>query len=526
MSMYGKPIYGTVTDANPIVETTHGKVRGEGRDGVAVFRGIPYGADCGGARRWLPPLPAENWDGIRDCTGGSHIAIQTINMIPSTSPAGMYFCGGKPERVKFEEQTQSEDCLVLHVLTPGLDDKKRPVLVYTHGGGFASGSGALVLGGDELAKEEDLVLVGVNHRLNVFGYLYLGAFDQKYAESGTAGMLDLVLALEWVRDNIEAFGGDPEKVTIMGESGGGMKVSTLMAMERARGLFRHAIVESGSAPVGTLSTEDAAKTAALLLEKLGIEQSELYKLETIPAREIFDAAMSIPECRGALGLRPVGDQINLPFNESGTFQAPEISKHLPLLIGASEDELAVTMGMMNGEMTWDELRDKLLEPIVDLGDTKTQICRADNVDSVIEAFKNANKKGDSALHTFIKIASLTNFLGKGAFYQAMAKAEQGAPVFHYLITYDAPYPLRSGQHYSWHTADLALQMRMVYYPECEYMSKTMAHAWAAFVRTGNPSTEELEWPAFTVENRQVMVLDEPWHIETDPLKEIRAAIEN
>ena len=334
MSKYGKPIYGTVTELNPVVTTRHGLVLGESRDGVAIFRGIPYGANCGGARRWLPPLPAENWDGIRDCTKDINIAVQLTNTIPATSPAGMYFCGGKPERIRFEDQTQSEDCLVLNVLTPGIDHKKRPVLVYIHGGGYASGSGSLVLGADELAKEEDLVLVGVNHRLNVFGYLYLGAFNEKYAESGTAGMLDLVLALEWVRDNIERFGGDPDKVTIMGESGGGMKVSTLMAMEKAQGLFRHAIVESGSAPVGTISKEKAAEVARLVLEKLGLKPSELDKVTEIPARAIYDAAMSISEVQGALGFAPVGDGINLPFNTSETFDAPEISKDIPLLVGA------------------------------------------------------------------------------------------------------------------------------------------------------------------------------------------------
>jgi len=209
------------------------------------------------------------------------------------------------------------------------------------------------------------VLVGVNHRLNVFGYLYLGAFDQKYADSGNAGMLDLVLALEWVRDNIEAFGGDPDKVTIMGESGGGMKVSTLLAMEKAKGLFRHAIVESGSAPVGSLSTKQAAQVASLILDKLGIKPTELDKLETIPAREIFDAAMSISECNDALGLRPVGDGINLPFNATGVYKAPVISKNIPLLVGAAEDEIAFSAMRME-DFTWDELRDKLLEPIVDL----------------------------------------------------------------------------------------------------------------------------------------------------------------
>ena len=236
-----------VKEKNPIVATTHGRVLGENRNGVAVFRGIPYGADCGKKRRFLPPLPAENWEEIRDCTHNGHIAMQyggSISAVP-------YWNGGHPEKFKLEEEVQGEDCLVLNVLTPGIDAEKRPVLVYIHGGGFLNGSGSLVLGADDLVREQDLVLVGVNHRLTIFGYLYLGHLDAAYASSGMAGILDLLLALEWVRDNIAAFGGDPDRVTIMGESGGAMKVSNLLDIPQARGLFRSTVIESGSCPTGT-----------------------------------------------------------------------------------------------------------------------------------------------------------------------------------------------------------------------------------------------------------------------------------
>ena len=174
--------------------TRLGQVRGEGREGVAVFRGIPYGADCGGARRFLPPLPAQPWQGVRDCTRNGPYAVQFGVSISGSEGFGPYFSGGHPERFGVAEERQGEDCLVLNVVTPGLTGK-RPVVVYLHGGGFASGSGTLVLGADAWAREEDLVVVGVNHRLNVFGYLYLGGLDDRYAESGMAGMLDLVLAL-------------------------------------------------------------------------------------------------------------------------------------------------------------------------------------------------------------------------------------------------------------------------------------------------------------------------------------------
>ena len=195
MSTYGKPIYGTVDTPDPIVTATTGKVRGEKRGGVAIFRGIPYGDDCGGTRRFLPPMPAKNWEGVRDCTKNGPIAVQFGESISGSELFGPYFSGGKKELFGSADEKQSEDCLVLNVLTPGIDDKRRPVLVYMHGGGFATGSGTLVLGADNFCREEDIVVVGVNHRLNVFGYLHLGAFDRKYAEAGMAGMLDLVLAL-------------------------------------------------------------------------------------------------------------------------------------------------------------------------------------------------------------------------------------------------------------------------------------------------------------------------------------------
>lgn len=286
MKKYGEAVWGNVEEQHPVVRTSHGKVMGENRDGVGIFRGIPYGGDCGGRNRFLPPVPAKDWEGVRDCTKNGYYAVQNGTSISGSQGFGPYFSGGHPELFGVAEEEQNENCLVLNVLTPGLDAEKRPVVVYIHGGGFATGSGTLVIGADKWVREEDIVLVGINHRLNVFGYLYLGAFDKKYADSGMAGMLDLVLALEWVRDNIGSFGGDPSKVTIMGESGGSMKVSTLMAMEKAKGLFRAAICESGSAPVGCLSKEEAAKTAESVLKKLHIKDEEWKKNSGCSGRRI------------------------------------------------------------------------------------------------------------------------------------------------------------------------------------------------------------------------------------------------
>jgi para-nitrobenzyl esterase len=509
-------------NSNPVVMTTHGKVKGEDRNGVAIFRGIPYGGSCNGERRFLPPVPAENWEGVRDCTKNGFYAVQYGTSISGSEWLGPYFNGGKPELFGVEDEQQDENCLVLNVLTPGIDDSKRAVLVYIHGGGFASGSGTLVLGGNIMAQDEDIVLVGINHRLNIFGYMYLGELDSKYAESGMAGMLDLVLALEWVRDNISHFGGDPEKVTIMGESGGGMKVSTLLAMNKAKGLFRHAIVESGSSPVGTTSMHEAAKVTESVLEQLGISRNNFLELLTLPAEKLLEVTREM----GLSGFEPVADEINLEYNAHGKYIASEISKDIPLLIGASEDEAAVFSPPEAFQITWDSLPGTILKSAGQrMGAPKS--INADNIEKIIEVFKKEDKKGDTAEHIYMKIISLSSFLGGEAHYQAVAKAEQGgAPVYYYMIAFDSPHPTFPDGRYSWHTADLPLKFRIVLHPECEDMSIMMSKMWANFVKSGNPSIEGYEWPVFTASGKQVMVFDDITRVETDPYRNIREALES
>jgi len=224
--------------ASPVAETVYGRVRGASVRGVHVFRGIPYGGPTEGAGRFMPPSKPAKWAGVRDATVTGPRCTQGEGNIFLHPIIGEYFGGGRADRVELARQTDSENCLVLNILTTGLRGK-RPVMVYLHGGGLASGSGLLTLYGDGLPREQDVVVVGVNHRLNVFGYTYLGGLSPKYA-TGNAGQLDLIAALEWVRDNIAQFGGDPAKVMIFGESGGGAKVSALLAMSAAKGLFHRA----------------------------------------------------------------------------------------------------------------------------------------------------------------------------------------------------------------------------------------------------------------------------------------------
>src|SRR4051812_34873152 len=230
-----RPALAVTTERSPIAETRQGRVQGASVRGVHMFRGIPYGGATESTGRFLPPSKPAKWAGVRDATLTGPRCVQGPENIFTHPIIGEYFAGGRPDRLELAKQTDSENCLVLNVLTPGLRGK-RPVMVYIHGGGFTSGSSALTLFSDGLVREQDVVLVGVNHRLNVFGYTYLGGLSSKYA-TGNVGQLDLVAALEWVRQNIAQFGGDPSKVMIFGESGGGAKVSALMAMPAAKGLF-------------------------------------------------------------------------------------------------------------------------------------------------------------------------------------------------------------------------------------------------------------------------------------------------
>ncbi|MCR1842831.1 carboxylesterase/lipase family protein [Murimonas intestini] len=505
---------------SPVAETDCGKVKGEIREGISIFRGIPYGDDCTGSRRFQAPRPAVNWEGVRDCTRNGFYAPQFGCSISGSRELGEYFSGGHPEKFGVAGEEQNENCLVLNVVTPGCDDKRRPVVVYIHGGGFSTGSGTLVLGADRWVREEDLVIVGVNHRLNLFGYLYLGELDPKYADSGAAGMLDLILALKWVQKNIGNFGGDPERVTIMGESGGGAKVSTLLAMKEAGDLFRAAIVESGSMPVGCRSREEGTLQALKLLEKLGIPGDRPGLLEDKTTEELL-WAMKESGNMGAMEFQPVADGIHIEAGQGYT--APEGAENIPLLVGASEDELAIFLEPeLLENMTWENMDKSLAE--ITIEEPLYQINRED-WGRIISRFRELDKDQSSPAHLFAKICSQASMLGGGAYYQAMKKAGQKAAVYSYIVSCDSPHPGIEGQRYSWHTADLPLQMRIVLYPDSEELSRKMAHAWAAFIRDGVPSAEGLEWKPFTQEEKWTMVIGEQWKMEKDPLREMRMCLE-
>lgn len=490
-------------------ETQYGKVRGRSSRGIHIFRGIPYGGPTEGAGRFLPPSKPQKWSGVRDATVTGARCVQAPGVIFLNPVIGEYFGGGRADRVELAQQQDSENCLVLNVLTPALRGK-RPVMVYIHGGGFTGGSSLLTLYADQFPREQDLVLVGINHRLNVFGYTYLGGLSEKYSV-GNAGQLDLIAALEWVRDNIAQFGGDPSNVTIFGESGGGAKISTLLAMPAAKGLFHKAAVQSGS--LLRVSTPDAATSRAkTLLTRLGLSETQLDELQRIPADKLFAAASG----KGPnLAAGPVVDGRSVP-HQTWEPEAPEISAHIPMIIGSCKDE-----------STLFSRQDETLFHLDDAG-LRDRVIKAgipeDAVDPLLRGYRTNHPK-DTPTDLYFRMAT-----DRGVRWNALRQAEKKiaqrkGSVYMYHFIWDTP--LDNGRIKAFHTADLPLTMRLVRYPESLQLSKQLSGAWAAFARTGNPSQKDLPWPAFTSAERATMIFDgKRSGSVNDPDREERLLLQN
>lgn len=483
--------------ASAPVETSGGRVRGYTVGGVQIFRGIPYAGPAEGAGRFLPPAPAPKWAGVFDATRTGPRCVQGPGNIFLSPVIGEYFAGGRADRVELAQQQDSENCLVLNVLTPSMRGK-RPVMVYIHGGGFTGGSSALTLFADAFPRENGVVLVGVNHRINVFGYLYLGEWSERYADSGNVGQLDLVAALEWVRANISRFGGDPGNITVFGESGGGAKISALLAMPRARGLFHKAIVESGS-QLRVSTRDEAAGVARAVLGKLGLKENQVDELQRLPAAKLL-AASSI---RG-----PVVDGRSIPRQTWDPGAPPEASA-IPMLIGTCKDE-----------STLFSLRDEELFQLDSSGLRRRAIehgISEANVDRLLAAYRKAHPS-DTPSGLYFRLSS-----DRGARWNALRQAERkiaqnAGSVFMYYFAWDTP--LADGKIRAFHTAELPLAMRLVRFPESDGLSKKIARAWASFARTGNPG-----WSAYSLASRRTMIFNAPEsEVADDPDAEIRTML--
>lgn len=507
------------------VEIADGKLKGGTSRGALSFKGIPYGGSVSGANRFKEAPPVQPWTGVRDATNLGAPSLQ------------------KPKSTYGEnEPAYAEDCLFLNVWTPAVDGKKRPVMVYCHGGGYSSGSaGSTAQDGSRLAATYDVVVVASNHRLGLLGYLYLGELGgEDYAASGNHGMLDIVASLRWVKANIAAFGGDPDNVMIFGESGGGFKAGTLLAMPAAHGLFHKCSIESGAAP-RRMTRDAATETARRVLKGLGIAPTELHKLADVPGQAFVDMQMAVERGAGPLivpsdhftgttpdygrlheahwnaeqpgSFAPVVDGTVLPVHPFDPVAAP-LSADIPLLIGHNRDE--ATFFNMGRPDTF-TMNDAAL---------KARLSQefAGDADRIYASYRQM-KPSASASDLYIAIAS-DRWFGNGTATCADRKAAQPAPVYRYRDDYESNFPiagttttLKAG-----HATEIALKFFNYDLsglqgdgPGVKEASANTSAFWTSFARDSVPSAPGAPaWPRYDTQTRPVMLIDVDCYVENDP----------
>lgn len=509
------------------VQTTNGPVQGFEAEGIQTFKGIRYGAPPTGELRFMPPQRPEPWNVVVSTVDYGPSAIQMATGATANPTTELSKQLATVFTTSVEMKTNQEDCLFLNVWTPELDDKKRPVMVWLHGGGYAYGSGSWpVYDGHNLAEKGDVVVVTVNHRLNAFGYLHLAEIGgEKYAKSGNAGMLDLVLMLEWVRDNIAAFGGDPGNVTIFGESGGGAKVSTLMAMPAAVGLFHKAIIESGPGLTG-VPVQQATANAQSILDELGITAETLDRIHEISADDILQAAFAAAEKagdggRGPSRLAPVVDGDVLP-RDPFTPDAPEISKNVPVIVGLNKDEWSIFIA---SEPWFGRITEEMLL-------ARAEEMAGDKAEPLLAAFRKLHPDYSPTYLLNDFITNMRMFIGSVTLAERKA-AQNAAPVYMYYLTWETP--VGGGIFKCPHTLEIPFvfnnvdKARPLVGPgeEPEILSDQMSDAWIAFARTGNPNADSIPaWPAYDAETRATMVFDLESEVVNDPLSEVREILQD
>jgi para-nitrobenzyl esterase len=486
----------------PIVETAEGRYRGRLENGVEVYRGMRYGADTSGEGRFMPPRPPESFAGVRDAFAFGDQAPQPRTILTTDGPI-------------------SEDCLRLNVWTPQSGGAaRRPVLLWFHGGGFEAGTGASGLyDGANMARRGDVVVVTINHRLNVFGFCDLsGHLGPDFVQSGNVGYLDLVAAMTWVRDNISAFGGDPGNVTIYGQSGGGRKVSVCFAGTEANGLFHKGIVQSGS-HLRVHTPEEAGALTDALLKKLEIAPADARRLQTVPADLLGQAQRQVIAAAG-YRFEPVIDGKSFTAHPWSP-QAPKQTARVPLMLGTTQTELSNQLGRDPSIFAMDEaaLKSRLAKTMP-----------AETADEALQVFKASTPSG-SMTEIYFKLASWRAYITNATTMAELRHAQNGDAnrTWVYQVTWRSP--VQDGRRFSEHTIDLPFMFDNVAKAphltgppsdETRAMTEAMANAWLAFARNGDPNHPGLPaWPTYDVADRAVMLFDVPPEAANDPFREER-----
>ncbi|MCJ7465699.1 MAG: carboxylesterase family protein [Maribacter sp.] len=505
-----------------ITNTESGKVRGYIHDGIFTYKGIPYAQ----AERFMAPSKPASWEGIRSSTTYGPVAPL---LTPTTSVQD------EPEFV-FDHDWgyTNEDCLRINIWTPGIDDgKKRPVLFWIHGGGFTAGSSQELpsYDGENLSKKGDVVVVSINHRLNILGFLDLSAYGEKYKHSANTSILDMVAALEWVKSNISNFGGDPDNVTIFGQSGGGAKVNTLMAMPKAKGLFHKAVNESGSFRTAMLEKSETQDIGAEVMVNLGLNASQVDSIQKIPFEKLSAAGgkalQTIAEKMKAAGKPVIGfglswgpsrDGDDLPYQ----LFAPEafaLSKDIPLLIGTTKNEFTP---FANGRF----FKASETEILAHIKETYQEKADA-YVAAVKKAYPTDTKPSD--------LLDIDTMFRPGAVDQANEKSKLpgSAAVYMYLFTWQSP--VFDGKYKSLHCMELPFVFDNIERAqnmtgggkEAQELANKVSQAWINFAKTGNPNHNELpDWPTYSAKNTATMHFDTRCEVKPQMDKELFDLVKN